>query len=108
MSRSFWALVVALWLVVGLYVFCPLHEAKANDPLYGLRMCESNNDYAIDTGNGYYGAYQFSLATWQWVGGEGFPHMASPEEQDARAWTLLTRYGSHHWPKCQWRIEWTS
>lgn len=105
MTRSFRALLLALALLAPLIVL--KHNASAtSDPLYGLRMCESENNYAIDTGNGYYGAYQFSLATWQWVGGEGYPHMASPEEQDARAWQLLTRYGPHHWPKCQYRIVW--
>ena len=36
----------------------------------GLRQCESGGNYADNTGNGYYGAYQFSLATWH---GLGFP-----------------------------------
>lgn len=32
--------------------------------LLALRTCESGGDYAINTGNGYYGAYQFSASTW--------------------------------------------
>ncbi len=75
------------------------------DPLYGLRVCESNNDYTANTGNGFYGAYQFSISTWYAVGGTGYPHLALPEEQDARAWELLTRYGPQHWPVCQWRLQ---
>lgn len=98
------ALITAVVLVSP---FATFHRAHASDPLYGLRMCESSNDYAANTGNGFYGAYQFSLATWGAVGGEGYPHLASPEEQDARAWALLTQYGPQHWPVCQWRIEWT-
>lgn len=105
MSRPFYALVVVLWLLFAAAVLCPeVRRAKADDPLWGLRDCESRNDYAINTGNGYYGAYQFSLATWQGVGGAGYPHLASPEEQDARAWVLLTVYGSQHWPTCQFRL----
>jgi hypothetical protein len=29
-----------------------------------LRMCESGGNYRDNTGNGYYGAYQFSAGTW--------------------------------------------
>jgi hypothetical protein len=70
------------------------------DAWYELRDCESGNDYAIDTGNGYYGAYQFSLETWQGVGGSGYPNLATPEEQDYRAWLLFKTSGPHHWPIC--------
>lgn len=75
------------------------------DALYAIGLCESGGDYTTNTGNGFYGAYQFSLSTWYAVGGEGYPHLASPAEQDARAWYLLTRYGPQHWPVCQWRIQ---
>lgn len=58
-------------------------------------------DYAVVSSNGlYYGAYQFSLATWQAVGGYGYPHEASVEEQDYRARILLTTFGRAHWPHC--------
>jgi len=33
-----------------------------------LRTCESSNNYAINTGNDHYGAYQFDLSTWRSVG----------------------------------------
>ena len=32
--------------------------------LLTLRLCESGGNYQTNTGNGYYGAYQFSIATW--------------------------------------------
>ncbi len=32
-----------------------------------LRECESGGNYGINTGNGYFGAYQFSQSTWDWV-----------------------------------------
>jgi hypothetical protein len=78
----------------------PAAPTEADDPLHALRVCESGNDYGINTGNGYYGAYQFSLPTWRAVGGEGYPHLAAPEEQDHRAWRLLTEHGWQHWPHC--------
>lgn len=62
-----------------------------------LRQCESTNNYAIDTGNGYYGAYQFDLSTWRSVGGSGSPSDASPAEQDYRALYLYRMRGWAPW-----------
>jgi uncharacterized protein YabE (DUF348 family) len=47
-----------------------------------LRACESGGNYADDTGNGYYGAYQFSLGTWERLGLSGLPNDAAPAVQD--------------------------
>jgi hypothetical protein len=55
-------------------------------------------DYGTNTGNGYYGAYQFDLPTWRSVGGTGLPSDASPAEQDMRAQMLLDRRGLAPWP----------
>ncbi|MCW2529203.1 MAG: Transglycosylase domain protein [Pseudonocardiales bacterium] len=71
-------------------------DPSAND-WYRLRMCESSNNYTINTGNGYYGAYQFNLSTWQGVGGIGYPNQASPAEQDARALKLYRLRGWQPW-----------
>jgi resuscitation-promoting factor RpfA len=64
---------------------------------YRLRLCESGNNYAINTGNNHYGAYQFDLATWRSVGGTGYPHRASKAEQDARALMLYRERGWQPW-----------
>ncbi|MGH7193457.1 MAG: ubiquitin-like domain-containing protein [Candidatus Saccharimonadales bacterium] len=47
-----------------------------------LRGCESGGNYQDNTGNGYYGAYQFSLGTWQRLGMSGLPSSAPPSVQD--------------------------
>jgi len=70
-----------------------------------LRFCESSRNYQINTGNGYYGAYQFGTVTWVDMGGTGLPSDASPEEQDARARYLYALRGSGYgrggaWPVC--------
>jgi len=65
-----------------------------------VRECESLDDYEINTGNGFYGAYQFELQTWIGVGGSGLPNHASPEEQDARARLLYGMHGAQPWPLC--------
>jgi hypothetical protein len=62
-----------------------------------LRECESGNNYSINTGNGYYGAYQFDLSTWRSVGGTGYPHQASPATQDALALALWQQRGWSPW-----------
>jgi peptidoglycan hydrolase-like protein with peptidoglycan-binding domain len=64
---------------------------------YRLRVCESGNNYAINTGNDHYGAYQFDLATWRSVGGAGYPNLASRAEQDARALILYRARGWQPW-----------
>ena len=48
-----------------------------------LRACESTGNYAVNTGNGYYGAYQFNLQTWHGLGYPGLPSDAAPAVQDA-------------------------
>jgi len=62
-----------------------------------LRMCESSGRYNTNTGNGYYGAYQFDLPTWRSVGGAGRPDQASPREQDHRALYLYRMRGWQPW-----------
>ncbi len=71
-------------------------DPSAND-WFRLRMCESSSNYSINTGNGYYGAYQFDLPTWRSVGGTGYPNQASPGEQDARALMLYRMRGWQPW-----------
>jgi resuscitation-promoting factor RpfB len=51
--------------------------------LYKLRMCESGGNYQDNTGNGFYGAYQFSGSTWnKWNTGYARADLAPPEVQD--------------------------
>jgi resuscitation-promoting factor RpfA len=71
-------------------------DPSAND-WYRLRMCESGNNYRINTGNNHYGAYQFDLPTWRSVSGTGYPNLASPGEQDARALILYRMRGWQPW-----------
>ncbi len=69
-----------------------------------LRQCESGGNYAIDTGNGYYGAYQFSAATWHGLGFPGLPNQAAPAVQDQAAVELQARSGWGQWPACSRRL----
>ena len=69
-----------------------------------LRVCESSNNYRANTGNGYYGAYQFDLRTWRGLGHDGYPHQASPGTQDAAARELQADRGWQPWPACARRL----
>lgn len=70
-----------------------------------VRQRESGGNYSIDTGNGYYGAYQFAQATWDNTArhaGRGDlvgrkPSQASPGDQDAMALHLLQWVGRSPW-----------
>lgn len=72
----------------------------AGSTLQSIAQCESGGDPTTDTGNGYYGKYQFDLSTWQSVGGSGNPAHASESEQDRRAAILYERSGAAPWPVC--------
>lgn len=66
-----------------------------------LAQCESGGNPAAVSANGlYYGLYQFSIGTWQAVGGTGLPSQASVAEQTERAQILQARSGWGQWPAC--------
>lgn len=65
-----------------------------------VASCESSGNWAINTGNGYYGGLQFSPGTWSSNGGSGMPHQASREEQIRVAENVLRTQGIGAWPSC--------
>jgi hypothetical protein len=70
-----------------------------------LAQCESGGrPSVISAGGRFHGLYQFSVATWNSVGGTGLPSNASPEEQRYRAVRLQARSGWGQWPSCSRRI----
>lgn len=72
-----------------------------------LRDCESLNagGYLANTGNGYYGAYQFSKSTWDSMNtGYAWPHEAPPAVQDDAAKRLQARSGWGQWPACSKKL----
>ncbi|ACZ31741.1 Transglycosylase domain protein [Xylanimonas cellulosilytica DSM 15894] len=77
----------------------------SGDVWAALAQCESGGRADAVSSNGrYYGLYQFSLATWQSVGGSGLPSEASPEEQTMRAQALQERSGWGQWPACSRKL----
>jgi resuscitation-promoting factor RpfB len=79
-------------------------NAGNDDVWRRLRNCEAGGRYNANSGNGYYGAYQFSASTWRRLGYQGLPHQAPPEIQDQAARKLQARSGWGQWPACSRRI----
>jgi hypothetical protein len=74
--------------------------STASPALEAIAACESGGNPSTDTGNGFYGKYQFTMQTWQAVGGSGNPAQASEAEQDRRAAQLYAQAGPGQWPVC--------
>lgn len=74
--------------------------------LRALRTCETGGNYSTNTGNGYYGAYQFSSPTWNSMGtAYSSAHLAPPEVQDDAALRLAQRSGFHsQFPGCSQKL----
>lgn len=75
-------------------------DTTASAPLEAIAACESGGNPSADTGNGFYGKYQFTAETWAAVGGSGNPAAAPEAEQDERAELLYAREGASPWPVC--------
>ena len=83
-------------------VLVPTAANAASDSTWdALAQCESGGNWAINTGNGYYGGLQFNLQTWRAYGGPGYPHTASRTTQIAIATKLRNARGGYGaWPGC--------
>jgi hypothetical protein len=69
-----------------------------------LRQCESGGNYQENTGNGFYGAYQFTESTWTGLGYPGRPDLEPPAMQDQGAQRLQARSGWGQWPACSRKL----
>jgi LysM repeat protein len=79
----------------------PAHHsaAPASADLFGrIRARESGGNYAENTGNGYYGAYQYNDSTWGGYGGYKHASDAPPAVQDAKAAQTYAARGCSPWP----------
>lgn len=64
-----------------------------------VAACESGGNWAINTGNGYYGGLQFTQATWAGAGGLAYApraDLATPEQQIA----IASKLSLSNWPVC--------
>lgn len=68
-----------------------------------IASCESSGNWAINTGNGYFGGLQFDQNTWERNGGLRYAEradLATREEQIAIAEVTRARQGWGAWPVC--------
>ena len=68
-----------------------------------VARCESGGNWAINTGNGFYGGVQFDQGTWESNGGLRYApraDLATRDEQIAIAEALRARRGLAPWPVC--------
>ncbi len=81
----------------------PVSDGSVWDSIAG---CEAGGNWAINTGNGYYGGVQFDQGTWERNGGLRFASradLASREEQITVAEVTRERQGWGAWPVCSGR-----
>ena len=71
-----------------------------------VAACESGGNWAINTGNGFYGGLQFTHSTWIAFGGGAYAsnaNLASKSAQIAVAEKVLASQGPGAWPVCSVR-----
>ncbi|HEY1440127.1 MAG TPA: transglycosylase family protein [Mycobacterium sp.] len=81
----------------------PVSDGSIWDAIAG---CEAGGNWAINTGNGYYGGVQFDEGTWERNGGLRFASradLATREEQITIAQVTRDRQGWGAWPVCSGR-----
>lgn len=100
--------IVTLAGVAGVAVAAPLMAAGTASAATAsewdkVAQCESGGNWAINTGNGYYGGLQFSSSTWAAYGGKSYApqaNQASKAQQIAVAEKVLKGQGKGAWPHC--------
>ncbi|MER7753620.1 transglycosylase family protein [Kitasatospora sp. NPDC097643] len=68
-----------------------------------VAQCESGGNWAINTGNGFYGGLQFTSSTWAAYGGTAYAsqaNLATKAQQIAVAEKVLASQGPGAWPVC--------
>jgi resuscitation-promoting factor RpfB len=91
---------------VGVKPGTDVPEVSNGDIWDAISHCEAGGNWAINTGNGYYGGVQFDQNTWERNGGLRFApraDLASREEQIAIAEVTRARQGWGAWPVCSRR-----
>jgi nucleoid-associated protein YgaU len=81
-------------------------SAKASSVWDAVAACESSGNWAINTGNGFYGGLQFTPSTWSGFGGTAYApraDLATKAQQIAIAQRVLAVQGPGAWPVCSVR-----
>lgn len=92
-------LTTTIALLAGLTLASPAHANTWDN----VAACESGGNWAISTGNGFYGGLQFTHSTWLGYGGGAYgsnANVASRSAQIAVAQRVLAGQGPGAWPVC--------
>jgi murein DD-endopeptidase MepM/ murein hydrolase activator NlpD len=110
MKKVALATTVGLGAVVVPATFASSASAATASEWDQTAQCESSGDWAINTGNGFYGGLQFTASTWADYGGTAFAasaDLATKEQQITVAERVLTTgwngnppQGKGAWPVC--------
>jgi nucleoid-associated protein YgaU len=106
-KRSYARRVIATAAVAGAGVAIPLVTAGAASAASvnwdAVAQCESGGNWAINTGNGFYGGLQFTESTWLAYGGGSYAQSANQASRSAQitiAEKVLAGQGIGAWPVC--------
>src|SRR5664279_1318200 len=86
--------------VVAGSIFATAGTSNAASGWSRVAQCESGGNPSTDTGNGYYGLYQFDQQTWQSLGYSGTANQHSAAVQTQAAERLYAQRGHKPWPRC--------
>ena len=81
---------------------------NGSDVWASLAQCESGGNWAINTGNGFYGGLQFTAGTWLSNGGGAYAptaNLATPEQQIVIASKIQAARGWSPWPACSAKLS---
>jgi resuscitation-promoting factor RpfA len=99
--------VIATAAVAGVGVTIPLVTAGAASASSinwdAVAQCESGGNWAINTGNGFFGGLQFTESTWLAYGGGSYAQSANQASRSAQitiAEKVLAGQGIGAWPVC--------
>jgi len=95
------AIAASATLITGIGLAAPVQAAGS--VWDAVAACESGGNWAISSGNGYYGGLQFSQSTWNAYGGTRYAstaNLASKSAQIATAQLVLAAQGPGAWPVC--------
>jgi LysM repeat protein len=77
----------------------PANYASGNTAWDSIAKCESGGNWAINTGNGYYGGLQFTQATWANAGGLQYAPRADLATRDQQI-AVASKLSLSNWPVC--------
>ena len=86
--------------VVAGSIFATAGTSNAATGWSGVAECESGGNPSANTGNGFYGLYQFDQQTWQGLGYSGTADQYPAAVQTQAAERLYAQRGDDPWPTC--------